>query len=59
MNTQVIKREGTHTISVSSAGRIVEIYRNNFAVYIPREDIPNLIKALQPFANERREIESL
>ncbi|MBX5143338.1 hypothetical protein HJB79_32080, partial [Rhizobium lentis] len=59
MNTQVIKREGTHTISVSSAGRIVEIYRNSFAVYIPREDIPDLIKALQPFAYEHREIESL
>lgn len=59
MNTQVIKREGTHTISVSAAGRIVEIYRNSFAVYIPREDIHNLIKALQPFAHEVQEQESL
>lgn len=59
MNTQVIKREGAQTISVSALGSIVEIYRNNFAVYIPREDIPNLIKALQPFANEVQEQESL
>ncbi|MBX5089378.1 hypothetical protein [Rhizobium lentis] len=59
MNTQVIKREGTHTISVSSVGSVVEIYRNSFAVYITREDIPNLIKSLQPFANEVNEEKSI
>jgi len=59
MNTQVIKREGTHTISVSSVGSVVEIYRDNHAVYIPKAQVPDLIKALQAIENERREIESL
>ncbi|MBX5131634.1 hypothetical protein HJB80_02865 [Rhizobium lentis] len=59
MNAQVIKREGTHTISVSAVGSVVEIYRDNHAVYIPRDAIPDLIKALQAIENERRERESL
>ena len=71
MNTHVIKREGTHTISVSSmgpmgldisitdCGNFIALERNIGRLNILKRDIPELIKALQPFANEVNEEKSI